>query len=294
MRDSRSIACKSSMKNKRFFCLRGYMKSGTNWVGSLLNSHQEISCIGEFHWHEIVEGFNHTLRTQPIFKSDDSKENSRRHFEEFIRRCMVDRADPTATLIGDRTPHTIIPVTLRNVPYISVIRDGRDILVSRVFHLYNSPEVSAVFDRFPAMAETLMKFQQDPWYFQKNPDQLLCHEVMVRESLTWWREHLQRDEQAVEMFPKLKIRFVKYEDLHRDTQGERAKLFEFLDVDPSRAAKIQGHLKPGFKHEQPTEFLRKGVVGDWRNYFTDQTKAWFNEEAGEELIKYGYADSLDW
>lgn len=288
------LLSKSPMENKRFFCLRGFMKSGTNWVGSLLGSHEQISCIGEFHWQEIVVAFNNTLKNQPIFKSDESQEKARRNFEEFIRRCLVERADPAATVIGDRTPHTIIPVTLRSAPHISVIRDGRDILVSRVFHLFNSPEVTAAFDRFPTMAESLKEFQRDPWFFQKNPDRLLCQEVLVRESLTWWREHLRKDELAVESYPNLKIRFVKYEDVHQDTHGERAKLFEFLDVDPLRASDIQGRLKPGFDQERPAQFLRKGVVGDWKNYFTDQTKAWFKEEAGEELIKYGYADSMDW
>lgn len=282
------------MTNKRFFAVRGFMKSGTNWLGSLLSSHEEISCIGEFHWEELVAVFNRNHKNLPIFRHAKYQEQTRAHFEEFIRQCMIDRADPNASVIGDRTPHTIIPVSLRNVPYISIVRDGRDILVSRVFHLYNVPEVTGLFDRIPEMAATRRMFQQDPWYFQKHPDQLLCHEEVVRTSVSWWRQHLQRDEEAVEQLPKLKIRFVKYEDLHKNTQAERAKLFEFLDVDPSRAAKIKGDLKPGFKKERPSEFLRKGVVGDWQNYFTEQTKAWFKEEAGETLIKYGYADSMDW
>jgi len=270
------------------------MKSGTNWLSSLLSSHRDISCVGEFHWQEIVERFNANLKSLPLYASEEAKERARGHFEEMIRNCLIDAAEPGATVIGDRTPHTIIPVTLRNVPYISIIRDGRDILVSRAFHLYNYPEVHRLFDRIPAMAETLKAFQADQWYFQKHPEKLLCHEVMVRESLAWWSKQLKRDEQAVELFPKLKIRFVRYEDLHRDTAAERAALFEFLDVDPKRAAKIEGDLKPGFTKERPSEFLRKGKVGDWKNYFTEQTVEWFKEEAGEQLIKYDYESSNDW
>jgi len=270
------------------------MKSGTNWLSSLLSSHQEISCVGEFHWQEVVAAFNRNLNTQPMYQSEEAKERARVNFEDMIRKTIADVADPTATVIGDRTPHSIIPVTLRSVPYISIIRDGRDILVSRAFHLYNHPTVHRLFDRIPAMKETLSKFQKDQWHFQKHPEDLLCHEVMVRESLQWWTGHLAKDESAVELFPKLKIRFVRYEDLHQDTDGERAKLFEFLDVDPKRAGKISGDLKPGFKKERPSQFLRKGKVGDWKNYFTDQTKEWFKEEAGDELIKYDYESSKDW
>jgi hypothetical protein len=283
-----------SMSDQRFFCLRGFMKSGTNWLGSLLSSHETISVVGEFHWQDIVMKFNENLATLPVYTREEAKENARQGFEQMVRRCVAAAAERRATVIGERTPHTIIPIPIRNVPHISIIRDGRDVLVSRAFHLYNQANVHRLFQRIPAMAETHKKFLKDPWYFQKHPDHLLCHEVMVRESMTWWREHLKRDEQAVELYPNLRVRFVKYEDLHRDTAGERAKLFEFLDVDPKKAARIKGDLKPGFKKERPSEFLRKGVVGDWKNYFTPNTKKWFKEEAGEQLIEYGYEDSMDW
>ncbi len=270
------------------------MKSGTNWLGSLLSSHQEISVVGEFHWQNVVSAYNANQNSLSIFEEDGVTENGRRNLENMIKQNLIDLAESTASVIGDRTPHTIAPVTLAGVPHISIIRDGRDVLVSRAFHLYNSPEVTKLFERIPEMAKLLVEFQADPWFFHKNPDQLLCHEVMVRESVNWWKDHLIADEKAVELYPKLPIRFVKYEDLHRDTQQERAKLFEFLNVDPKRAAKIEGHLKPGFEEERPSEFLRKGVVGDWKNYFTDQTKKWFKEQVGEQLIKYDYVKSMDW
>lgn len=282
------------MKSKRFFCLRGFMKSGTNWLGSLLSSHEEISCVGEFHWQEIVANFNINQRDQPLYQGAERAERMRQNLEEMIRRSMIEVAEPGATVIGDRTPHTIIPVTLRDVPYISIIRDGRDVLVSRAFHLYNFPAVTGLFARVPSMGEMLKCFQADPWYFQKHPEHLLCHEEMVRDSIGWWRQHLEKDVEAVERFPKLKIRFVRYEDLHLETAKIRHELFEFLDVDPKRAAKIDGHLKPGFEKERPSEFLRKGAVGDWKNYFTAQTKEWFKDAAGQTLIDHGYEDSFDW
>ena len=93
-----------------------------------------------------------------------------------------------------------------------------------------------------------------------------------------------------EKFSRLPVYFIKYEDLHKDVEGQRDKLFKFLKVKPRLAAKIEGHLKPGFSEERPGEFLRKGAVGDWENYFTDDAKTWFKEEAGSELIQQGYVD----
>ncbi len=270
------------------------MKSGTNWIGRLLDSHHEINVFGEFRWHRVVAILNENLKSLAIFESEKSRIHARLQFEEMVRNCMAAAADPGAKLIGDRTPHSIVPTTLRGVPHVSVMRDGRDVLVSRVFHLYNHPEITGLFGRVPSMAKCLVEFQKDQWYFQKHPEKLLCHEEMVRNSIRRWKEHLEKDERAIETYPKLKVAFVRYEDFHRDVEGERKKLFEFLDVDPNLAAPIQGRIKPGFSKERPGAFHRKGVVGDWENYFSTQTKAWFKELAGDMLVKYGYAESMDW
>jgi hypothetical protein len=41
-------------------------------------------------------------------------------------------------------------------------------------------------------------------------------------------------------------------------------------------------------------FMRKGVVGDWRNHFNrDQAKR-FNDHFGEFMIKQGYVEDLEW
>lgn len=282
---------------KEFFCVRGYMKSGTNWLGSLLSSHQHIDCVGEFHWQMIVRPFNKALRTLPVYQNPDHPDlpkSTRRHLENVIRETLTDRADPNAKLIGDRTPQPIEPIVLRGTPHICIVRDGRDVLVSRAFHIYNRPESHRLFDRFPKLARTLESFQEDPWFFSKNPDQLLGHQVFVKESTRWWREHLEQDRNTIERFPKLPVKFVRYEDLHADVEAKRAELFEFLGVDPQKAAKIEGHLKPGFEEERPDEFLRKGEVGDWTNYFTPKVKEWFKDASRDELSLQGYVDNDSW
>ncbi len=278
------------MQDKTFFSLRGFMKSGTNWLGSLLSSHQEVDCIGEYHWQKIISKLNPQLRAEPIYSDPEYREFVRSRFDNLIKEVLAEKADANARVIGERTPHSIEPVTLRGVPHICIVRDGRDVLVSRAFHLYNNPQAHRLFQRIPEMAQTFELFKRDPWYFQKHPDQLLCHEVMVRESAARWRDHVSSDKAAVEKYPNLKIQFVRYEDLHADTAGYRARLLEFLDVDPEKCAPIAGVLSPGFKEERPDEFFRKGVVGDWKNYFTPATTKWFKEEVGDELRNQGYDD----
>src|ERR1700752_104725 len=40
--------------------------------------------------------------------------------------------------------------------------------------------------------------------------------------------------------------------------------------------------------------LRKGIAGDWRNYFTDRVKTEFKKQYGKLLIDAGYEKNLDW
>ena len=281
------------MADPRFFCLRGFMKSGTNWLGKLLSSHREIGVYGEYHWQAMAKEFKRNLANLPIYQDLNYREQVHAVFENMIKQCLVE-IDAKSTVLGERTPTTLEPFILRNVPQISIIRDGRDVLVSRAFHLHNKPEVHRLFTRIPEMAKQNRRFLKDPWYFKKNPDQLLCHEILVKESVEWWREHLAQDRETCRQHPEVPVKFVHYEALHQDTEKYRQELFEFLDVDPALCSPIAGRLKPGFSDENPQKFNRKGQVGDWKNYFTDSTKEWFKEIGGEELIRQGYEDSLDW
>jgi hypothetical protein len=51
---------------------------------------------------------------------------------------------------------------------------------------------------------------------------------------------------------------------------------------------------PGFQVENPAAKHRKGVVGDWRNYFDARLTRIFKEEAGAELVRLGYERNAEW
>ncbi len=53
-----------------------------------------------------------------------------------------------------------------------------------------------------------------------------------------------------------------------------------------------GGRQPGQENER--HHYRKGVAGDWRNYFTPQVTAAFKERYGDLLIALGYERGCDW
>ena len=55
--------------------------------------------------------------------------------------------------------------------------------------------------------------------------------------------------------------------------------------------KVTGR-RPGEENHEAHQ--RKGIAGDWRNYFTDTLKDKFKSRFGDVLIKTGYEQDLNW
>ena len=54
----------------------------------------------------------------------------------------------------------------------------------------------------------------------------------------------------------------------------------------------QSGRKPG--QESKTNFMRKGIIGDWRNQFSPEACKVFNHFAGNELVLLGYEKDNSW
>jgi hypothetical protein len=73
-------------------------------------------------------------------------------------------------------------------------------------------------------------------------------------------------------------------------------MYRFLGLDPAEARPLseKSRTVPGFGREDPSSFYRKGEVGDWKNYATDDFRRWFKDEAGEMLVAMGYEAGSAW
>jgi len=176
-----------------------------------------------------------------------------------------------------------------------ILRDGRDIMVSYYYYslfenerynqkLVENTRKKVSFSDYDNIGKNLPKFIE----------YLFTHKGHPRYT---WTEFVDS------WIDKKDVAFVKYEDLLKDAIGELYK--SILEVtgqklDKRRLEEIVekysfkkiAKRKPG--QEDKKSFLRKGVTGDWKNYFTQEAKEIFDHYAGETLIKLGYEEDSSW
>lgn len=294
----------NSAKRRQYkfhYCaIRGFPKSGTNWVGNLLRLHPGIFVGGEYAFGGLARSRDEILTdlywTQ--FSGPVMREVFKDQFSQMIRELMIWDAGNHMPLVGvrwicDQTPSRVNPIILDDQRIIYVVRDIRDVIVSRAYHLLRVNGTWGLQD-FPRMHAKVEKYQGNLKFFTENPELLLDDPDWVMTNAASWAGHVKealelRDEFEKSGSPELMV--IKYEDLHADIESSRESMYRFLELDPTDAKALDsGKVKttPGFEKEQPQQFYRKGAIGDWKNYFNEELNEVVQGEAGEILNTLSY------
>ncbi len=205
----------------------------------------------------------------------------------FPRHCMPNFE--SSILHG----HHLYPFGMKNV--LCVWRDGRDVIVSWYYHclfrneLHNSRLVEIVrndlpFEDYDDVVNNLPHFIKYVYGEQKHP------------SFSW-------SDFVRKWSSRKDVVHVRYEDLRANTADELQRIVYELSNTPISKdlaseiaeafsfAKMSGR-KSG--EEVKNSFMRKGVVGDWKNTFSSESRQLFDVLAGNELITLGYESNHDW
>jgi lipopolysaccharide transport system ATP-binding protein len=165
-----------------------------------------------------------------------------------------------------------------------VIRDLRDVLVSGYFSIrYSHPQNDV----------RLMRWRHE--VARRELKSGLCY--LMDEWL-----HFSAEIISSWLAPPPGIRLLRYEDL---LVGDSAVLHKLLiedlglPMDPAvlscavESCRFENMAKRIRGEERQTDHRRKGVAGDWRNYFDQHLAEKFDRRYGEILAKAGYARCLD-
>ena len=285
--------------DKPIFLLRGFMRSGTNWISNLLNLHPDICCEGEFHLEWLADGFESISGNQggpiALFKFDEFRQPAREKFAQFVRELieMGCSTKPEAKVLCDRTPAPLSSNILEDAKRIHVVRDGRDCLVSLTFHFLKMENPSHALKDSPEMNRKHARLQANQNYFRNHPESLLDDEDWVTKRARQWANRYIEDMKYLEE-NRDKVYQIHYETLHAETNKYRGEMYRFMGLRFKDANPLTDLTKPGFKKEDVKSHYRKGAIGDWKKYFPKATREWFHAAAGEALVAAGYEADDSW
>ncbi|MBK7404647.1 MAG: sulfotransferase domain-containing protein [Phycisphaerales bacterium] len=275
------------------FFLCGFGKSGTNWVGNLLNLHPAIRCEGEFHFQHFFAALDEfTKYPWQVGSREAVRTLAREGVERLVRESLATLAHgrPGVRLVGDRSPRPLREL-VRGAKTIYVYRDGRDVVVSYTFHHLRVGEAHHFPERLRAsFVRHQAAFREDPGVMGRERPGLLGDEAWVRETARFWAWRILADLKQGATVDSATLLNQRYEDLHADLAGQCRRMYAFLGVDHglARAPSVEGRTAAGFGREDRQSFFRRGEVGDWRRFATPEFCRWLREEAGEALARLGY------
>ena len=296
------------------FFIVGQAKSGTSWLMNLLNAHPEIFCRGEGKifgkssprsLHGALsrsEQLQTWLGRNPWTWQDDDPD-----LEEILGvvadYLMTKKLAKTRKrIVGDKTPLLSTEVVgevskiMPGAKVIHIIRDGRDVAVSTVHHRWNhATDQGGPIPLSPEQTEKREAYRADPSAFGAGK-QSIFSEGQASEMARNWNGFVKRAVEDGQNLLGEDYHQIRYEDLLTSPVEEARRILRFLDADASEetarhcvetvAFEKKASRKPG--EEDSTSFYRKGISGDWKNYFTDADRAAFEQGAGEMLSELGY------
>ncbi len=285
-----------ALSDKTLFFLIGFPRSGTTWLQRALDGHDQIRCLGEAHFVDILfrnfqtsfQGFNRSIRQQG---------GTVAHLKEFgghVSALSYDTQDlhlllyysmyimfdkwvdsPNIRIIGEKTPDNIRALNLLasifpHARFVHIVRDGRDCAVSGWFFnksgLDKGKTVAQSFDSY------ILRFVKQ------------------------WKSEVEFARQAAK---RVKDRYLQlsFEDLIGDPAGQLTGVCRFLGastnersvercIDGARFEALTGGRSTGIEDE--ASFYRKGIAGDWKNHISPDLAEQVWRIAGDTLTALGY------
>ncbi|GMS86186.1 hypothetical protein PENTCL1PPCAC_8361, partial [Pristionchus entomophagus] len=263
--------------NENDVIIASYPKSGTTWVSEVLSA---IAFGGDT---ETLKGIRMDERV-PWLELDDSK----------IRAAVPDsplQSGTSAKGIFDAKKRLffthIYPEFLPKA-----VKEGR----TKIVYVARNPKDNAVsFYHFHQSAKFLGSQSALTWaeYFPLFCSGHICCGSWFKHALAYWK-FTRNNENA---------KFIVYEDMKRDlmTVMEDLEKFVGIPLTTEQRAKVVEHCSFGsmkdnkmtnrdgllLLEEKGPKFMRKGIVGDWKNYFTVAQNEAFDELYNKELAGSG-------
>jgi hypothetical protein len=303
-----------SSKNPELHFIYGAARSGTTWLSNALNVHPEVFAteqrlFGDF--SELWQGRNGVavprisaekyLRTfWRHFHADQSDKSTdfsklMQRWIDFVgelgksvsgKRVVIDKVTPWFGL--EESIFGSIRRRCRQSKIVFLLRDGRDVVTSGLFDS---------IQRQPG--RPLRKI-----FVQGHPEGWRLERLFDDESIAEWSTYWNRTSEVILTNPKIPV--IRYEQMLKNQAQELGRLLTEFEVDHSSdqlKACVSASSFRAITGREPGDGdssakNRRGVSGDWKNWFTRRDGEIFAELAGKSLAELGYlsgdANASDW
>ena len=287
-------------------------RSGSTWLTTALNGHPELFGTEQRLFGNFCEIWqNNDGSTAPRITFDSySRAFGQHYFYQFMNRnydsfvedfqksfvnflyhfakartgkeFVVDKITPypgTAPMVVDEITRLFPESRI-----IHLVRDGRDVLTSGTFDWLLKDEEESDRHKF---------------YFDPVPGMRLERFFDAKVIKKWAANWCETIDVFDDFEPAVRI---TYEEMKEDMPETLRRLFDALGVESTHEIAEQCTEASTFERmsgrppgqEEPTAKARKGIVGDWKNYFTLADGELFDALAGEQMAKMGYESNSDW
>lgn len=303
-------------KTKNHFIIAA-PRSGTTWLSTMLNAHPDVGCVerrlfGNYTDFVLDDGqkqprlrvtldkyvnsilLHHGLPKQKkdlLMRSIISsiKEEEHKHYS---KKIIVDKVTPYI----NTSVHVINQIKrfFPDAKIIYIIRDGRDVLTSGVFHWFNKQQATADLNEFELRRKQL---------FIENADAKMERFFQDKEIIKWAKEWVQPIKTINTAKKNHKIKVIHFEELLENTEDVLSQCLSFISAKNTHKLlskcieagnfnrMTKGREQGEAKHN---EHIRKGIAGDWRNYFTYEDGKLFQEITDSTLVDFGYEENENW
>lgn len=287
-------------------------RSGSTWLAKALNHHPEVFATEHRLFGDFCEIWPNNDGTQSPRITFDSYAKavgmhylfedmgmSRPEFLDSFQRSYINflgsfamRRSGKSVVVDKVTPYLgTSQLTLERIQkllpeskIVLLMRDGRDVLTSGTFDwLQREPKDSIRFRYFVSreLKEKPVRFFDDQ---------------VIKQWAEHWREVAECASQVDHGGT------VYYEKMKEDHASHLQELFQMIEVCSDLEIAEQCAEATTFKKttgrdagdQRHNAKARKGISGDWKNFFTRADGELFREIAGEHLIKYGYENDHQW
>lgn len=288
-------------------------RSGSTWLRTALSHHPEVLCTENRLFGDFFEVWNDphgsaprmTLDYYAGYLADVQNGQAMGLRRDVLVHELVQRlADQTFSLLSELTGKCMIvdkvtpylgtsEAVLEGIeryfpeaPTVQLVRDGRDVATSGIFDwLLKDGEGS---DRHALFVERRAEMTLKRFF----------DEQTLTRWIRYWVEPIRAFERHARSSP-----MIRYEEMKGDQAVVLRDFFSRLALDTSDAvvnACVEGarfEVMSGGRSAgtaSPTAKVRRGVSGDWRNYFTRADGELFARLAGRELCALGYEKDDTW